>query len=452
MPLEDPAGERDVVMDEVDGPDQDSGARNNNNNPNADDGGEVEGFVTIGFDVVFGAPGMDLGEMDFIPLTHRPQPQAQAAGANPTPDSGAPPNVNANPGMEGNTTGPTPGPRQPGWFRDTAETIAAIEAFFGGPGMEEEERPAQAQRQGPPPAQQGQGQQQQQQQQQQPGGRPFQFQDLFRTMFGNPLAGANAQRMQQGVNGAGGVAGVGVPGAGGQTPPPRASAPDVDPNAPAPTATEGEPSTEAGTNGTSATNGNAAPNPPRPVPIWQDILTAVLDAAVNGAGGGGGGGGGGAGGGPPPPWQARAPPAPRPPKTWTLPPPPGPTLRQRVEKKEREAGLRCHDLSCGVGPSDEDPFVGLTEAARKQVSIVSRKPREEGVDEDEDMGEEGLVMVDVCPHTFHAPCLVSSARLSKMGVGATSGVEGRVEVACSVCRGVGTVKQGVWEEGVTALA
>ena len=39
-----------------------------------------------------------------------------------------------------------------------------------------------------------------------------------------------------------------------------------------------------------------------------------------------------------------------------------------------------------------------------------------------------------------------------MGAEAASGVEGYVEVACSVCRGVGSVRQGVWEEGVTALA
>jgi len=436
MPLED------VVMAEADQPSEDSDARNNNNNNNSneDDGAEIEGFVTIGFDVVLGAPG----DMDFARMFGGPQNQAQAAGgANPTPGP-----ADANPGMEGNTNTATPGPQ--GWFQETAETMdAAMEALFGGPGMEGEGGPAQGQGrgQGQPPTQQGQGQGQQQQQ---PGGR---LQDLFRTMFGNPLAGANARRMQQGVNGAGGVAGVGVPGAGRPAPPPpRANAPNVNvnPNAPA-SAAEGEPSTtEAGTNGPSAPNGNAAPNPPpRPMPIWQDLLSAVLDAATNGAGLGGGPGGGG----PPPPGQARPPPAPRPPpKTWSLPAPPGPTLRQRVEKKEREAGLRCHDLSCGVGPSDEDPFVGLTEEARKQVSIVLRKPREEGVDADADMEEEGVVMVNVCPHTFHAPCLVSAARLSVMDVEAASGVEGYVEVACSVCRGVGTVGHGVWEEGVTALA
>ena len=431
MPLEDPAGERDVVMDEAG---EDSDARNNN--PNADGGAEIEGFVTIGFDVVLGAPE----GMDFATMFGGPRTQGQAAGANATPNSGAPANGNANPGMEGNTTAGAPGPTPPpGWFREAAETVdAAMESLFGGPRTEEERlAQGQGQGQGPPPAQQGQGQQQQQ-----PGGPPFRLQDLLRTMFGNPLAGANAGRMQQGVNGAGGVAGIGVPGAGGQAPPPPpATVPNVDPNAPA-AATEGEPNTEAGTNGT---NGNAAPNPPRPVPIWQDLLSAVLDAATNGTGG--------AGGGPPPPWQARPPPpAPRPPKTWTLPAPPGPTLRQRVEKKEREAGLRCHDLSCGVGPSDEDPFVGLTEEAKRQVSIVLRKPREEGVDEDVEMEEEGVVVVNVCPHTFHAPCLVSAARLSMMGAEAASGVEGYVEVACSVCRGVGSVRQGVWEEGVTALA
>ncbi|KAJ7809620.1 hypothetical protein B0H14DRAFT_3758999 [Mycena olivaceomarginata] len=42
---------------------------------------------------------------------------------------------------------------------------------------------------------------------------------------------------------------------------------------------------------------------------------------------------------------------------WAPPPPQGPTLRDHVEHREREAGLRCCAMSCCVGPSDEDPFV-----------------------------------------------------------------------------------------------
>ena len=42
-------------------------------------------------------------------------------------------------------------------------------------------------------------------------------------------------------------------------------------------------------------------------------------------------------------------------KIRTLPSAPGPSLRQRVGQKDREVGLRCCDLACGIGPSDEDP-------------------------------------------------------------------------------------------------
>jgi hypothetical protein len=51
------------------------------------------------------------------------------------------------------------------------------------------------------------------------------------------------------------------------------------------------------------------------------------------------------------------PPLPR--QDWAPPPPPGPTLRDCVERREREAGLRCCAASCCVGPSDEDPFVDV---------------------------------------------------------------------------------------------
>ncbi|KAG5337060.1 hypothetical protein C0989_010969 [Termitomyces sp. Mn162] len=144
-----------------------------------------------------------------------------------------------------------------------------------------------------------------------------------------------------------------------------------------------------------------------------------------------------------PPYPSRAP---REKKPWTLPPPPGPTLRQRIEKREREAGFRCYDVSCGVGPSDEDPFVGagLTEGARRQLSICVR-----GADGQEEKGEV------VCEHTFHPACLVSAARVANaLGEdgGEGKGEGGLVDVSCSVCKGVGGVRRGDWDEGVRALA
>ncbi|RDB14621.1 hypothetical protein Hypma_016441 [Hypsizygus marmoreus] len=146
---------------------------------------------------------------------------------------------------------------------------------------------------------------------------------------------------------------------------------------------------------------------------------------------------------------------PRPPrekKAWTLPPAPGPTLRQRIEKKEREAGLRCYDVSCGVGPSDEEPFAALGEAQKRQLSIQAptRRSLEHGEEEGEHGHEEGEERRSVCPHTFHPSCLVSAARVALMGEDAVV-VDGVVEVACSVCRGVGNVAKGDWDEGVQAL-
>ncbi|PBK72641.1 hypothetical protein ARMSODRAFT_880847 [Armillaria solidipes] len=122
-------------------------------------------------------------------------------------------------------------------------------------------------------------------------------------------------------------------------------------------------------------------------------------------------------------------------KKWTLPPAPGPTLRQRIERKEREAGLRCHDMSCGVGPSDEDPFVAVSE---KQVHIQHR---------DTQTGQGGIV----CEHAFHPSCLVSAQRVALRG--ADENVEGEdVEVSCPVCRADGLISKEGWQEGVRALA
>lgn len=130
--------------------------------------------------------------------------------------------------------------------------------------------------------------------------------------------------------------------------------------------------------------------------------------------------------------------APREKKQWTLPPPPGPTLRQRVERKEREAGLRCHDTSCGIGPSDEEPFLKLTDTMMKQLcirSLIDGSSTERGV----------------CSHMFHSTCLVSSERVALMGEQPNATGED-VEVSCPVCRAVGCIPRSNWEEGVQTLA
>ncbi|KAH9480695.1 hypothetical protein JR316_0007295 [Psilocybe cubensis] len=128
--------------------------------------------------------------------------------------------------------------------------------------------------------------------------------------------------------------------------------------------------------------------------------------------------------------------APRPRKDWTLPPAPGPTLRQRIERREREAGLRCHDVSCGIGPSDEDPYgteIAGAAAGMKQLSIMSKEDKSE-----------------LCSHTFHGPCLVTAERVALRGADAII-EDGNVEVSCPVCRGTGCVSKADWDEGVVAL-
>lgn len=120
-------------------------------------------------------------------------------------------------------------------------------------------------------------------------------------------------------------------------------------------------------------------------------------------------------------------------KAWTPPPAPGPTLRQRIERREREAGLRCYDISCGVGPSDEEPFLDVGNL--KQLSIQSVVDKE---------GQ-------ACRHTFHSSCLVSAERVALKGGEAVVGGNG-VEVSCPVCRSIGCVSKVDWEDGVMGLA
>ena len=166
-------------------------------------------------------------------------------------------------------------------------------------------------------------------------------------------------------------------------------------------------------------------------------------------------------------------------KKWAPPPPPGLTLRQKVEKREQEVGLRCCDVSCGVGPSDEDPWVHATEHGLKQLSIraspspsvvESRTAVDFGVGvglnrvssgENEQVSDSvdtrrDLERKSVCPHMFHSSCLVSSERVSLALRDAEVtfvGPEGyeEVEVSCPVCRGSGRVSKEEWEAGMEAL-
>lgn len=131
----------------------------------------------------------------------------------------------------------------------------------------------------------------------------------------------------------------------------------------------------------------------------------------------------------------QGPPRPVAPKRkWEPPPAPGLTLRQRVEQGERERGLRCDDMSCGLGPSDDDPEP-TTDLARVVI-----QPLGDGV--------------SGCGHMFHPTCLVSAERVAGWGPdneGERERAGGLVKVSCSVCRAVGVVPRDDWEKGVQAL-
>ncbi|KAJ7750480.1 hypothetical protein DFH07DRAFT_827965 [Mycena maculata] len=146
--------------------------------------------------------------------------------------------------------------------------------------------------------------------------------------------------------------------------------------------------------------------------------------------------------------QANAPPPP--PLEWSPPPAPGPTLRDRVERREREAGLRCCDASCGVGPSDEEPWAETSElgvvpvlrplSSSASTSTVNANPSsKDGV-------KEGAERATACAHTFHASCLVSAQR-ARGGWREPTAAEEEVPVVCSVCRAEGVVPREAWEAG-----
>ncbi|KAJ7491597.1 hypothetical protein B0H11DRAFT_2008434 [Mycena galericulata] len=121
---------------------------------------------------------------------------------------------------------------------------------------------------------------------------------------------------------------------------------------------------------------------------------------------------------------------------WVPPPAPGPTLRDHVERREREAGLRCCDASCGVGPSDEDPVVQVP--TQRFVGLLA--PGE---------GEGGRA---VCAHTFHPVCLVSAQRARGGCLVSLEGAWEAVEVACSSCNAEGRLPPAAWLEGLLGMA
>lgn len=105
-------------------------------------------------------------------------------------------------------------------------------------------------------------------------------------------------------------------------------------------------------------------------------------------------------------------------------------------------GLRCCDVSCGLGPSDEDPVPVVDPRAVRQVAIGPLKDGESDKDR-------------VCEHTFHPACLVSAERVAGWnGADEKKEAEGEeeVQVSCPACRAVGAISREDWDEGACALA
>ncbi|GJJ15889.1 hypothetical protein Clacol_010167 [Clathrus columnatus] len=150
-------------------------------------------------------------------------------------------------------------------------------------------------------------------------------------------------------------------------------------------------------------------------------------------------------------------------RKWISPDPVGRTLRQRVEAKERELGLRCDDVVCLVAPSDEDPVPSDSLSDASKAALTKRVQLHGAYD------SRGRL----CEHSFHSACLVASARIAGINVHEDDGLEdvrradgeiemnkdgneealgGReLEISCPVCRADGTLSHQEWREGVKTL-
>ncbi|CAE7066181.1 unnamed protein product [Rhizoctonia solani] len=151
--------------------------------------------------------------------------------------------------------------------------------------------------------------------------------------------------------------------------------------------------------------------------------------------------------------EPRRPRTPPPPKKWT-PPEAIKTFRQVVEEKEREAGWRCDDPACLLGPADDEepadePTIKPTYPIMRSIGPEpARYKIEDGIRVYAD-GEDVRVKGEnpVCAHRLHPECLVTSARVNGWG---PDGHSQRVTLRCPMCRLEGTVERQIWDAGVQA--
>ncbi|KAG9122516.1 hypothetical protein FRC07_001065 [Ceratobasidium sp. 392] len=157
----------------------------------------------------------------------------------------------------------------------------------------------------------------------------------------------------------------------------------------------------------------------------------------------------------PPPPRPRTPP---PQKKWT-PPEAVKTFRQVVEEKEREAGWRCDDPACLLGPADDEEPSDEPHDIKLRYPIMrsmvpegpARQKIQDGIRVYAD-GEDFRVNGEnpVCEHTLHAECLVTSARVNGWGPAQNAAPNSRVTLRCPVCRLEGVVERQVWDAGMEA--
>ncbi|PVF96144.1 hypothetical protein CPB86DRAFT_660196, partial [Serendipita vermifera] len=125
----------------------------------------------------------------------------------------------------------------------------------------------------------------------------------------------------------------------------------------------------------------------------------------------------------------------RPKKKWV--PPEGTSLRSVVESKERDIGLRCHDVTCLWGPEDDDESINnpLEESMIKKERMWLRKRG--------DPGE------PACQHRFHPECLLVASRISdpflEEAISRSDGDEDEeLEAGCPFCRVRGVMRRSLW--------
>ncbi|KIJ56706.1 hypothetical protein M422DRAFT_40301 [Sphaerobolus stellatus SS14] len=121
----------------------------------------------------------------------------------------------------------------------------------------------------------------------------------------------------------------------------------------------------------------------------------------------------------------------RPRREWQLPEGPGLSLRERIEERERELGLRCLMKTCIFAPSD-DSLIGEDAPIRPQVLIQ--------IPESDQSSS--------CTHSVHPACLVLHTRTTGVGIAVQ---EDKIDVSCPLCRAAGVVSKGVWDEGAKTL-